>query len=447
MLRTWNVSLIVATFMLALLGTFLVRSGILDSIHAFGASTLGTKFLVFISIALVGSVLLLVWRREDLRSDARVDALLSREVFFLLNNLVLILICVVIFWGTFFPLISEALTGTEESVGPPFFNGIIAPIALVLVALSAIGPLLTWRRNTWKTLRRAFLVPLAVAGVTLVALLAFTSAGEGGAAIVMFTLAAFVGAVVAQEFFRGARARRTMTGESPPIALSRLVGRNRRRYGGYIVHVGIAVLFLGVAGSSSFNEQQDVRLEPGQTVTIKDYEVTYREPTVAIEDDRSGTGAPLSFGAVLDVRKDDEHFVMRPARNYYPSQDSAMGPVGRFFGGEATSEVDLRWGLRQDLWLAVQPDLRKLKGPIRRGNDLPERFAGEAIVAVARHYLDNPPPAAFRAIVSPLVVWIWLGGGIVMAGALLALWPTPEARRRRVTSLYAARLGRELSRA
>ena len=163
MLRIWNVSLIVATFMLALLGTFLVRSGILDSIHAFGASTLGKPFLVFIAFALLASVALVVSRRNDLRSDAQVDALLSREVFFLLNNLALILICVVIFWGTFFPLISEALTGTEESVGPPFFNGIIAPIALVLVALSALGPLLTWRRNTWKTLRRAFLFPL-VAG-------------------------------------------------------------------------------------------------------------------------------------------------------------------------------------------------------------------------------------------------------------------------------------------
>ena len=447
MLRTWNVSLIIVTFMLALLGTFLVRSGILDSIHAFGESTLGTKFLVFISVSLVASVLLVVWRREDLRSDARIDALLSREVFFLLNNLVLLLICVVIFWGTFFPLISEAITGTEESVGPPFFNGIIAPIALVLVALSAIGPLLTWRRNTFASLRRAFLVPLGVAALAFVLLLAFTSAGDSVTALVMFALAAFVLGVVAQEFFRGARARRTMTGESPPVALSRLVGRNRRRYGGYIVHVGIAVLFLGVAGSSSFNEQKDVRLEPGETVRIKDYEVTYREPTVAIEDDRSGTGAPLSFGAVLDVRKDDEQFVMRPARNYYPSQSDSMGPVGRFFGGEATSEVDLRWGLSQDLWLAVQPDLRKLKGPIRRGNDLPERFAGQAIVAIARLYADDPPPAAFRAIVSPLVVWIWLGGGFVMAGALLALWPSPEAKRRRVTSLYAARLGRDLSRA
>ena len=447
MLRIWNVALIVATFMLALLGTFLVRSGILDSIHAFGESTLGKPFLAFIALALVASVALVVSRRDDLRSEARIDALVSREVFFLLNNLVLILICVVIFWGTFFPLISEAITGTEESVGPPFFNRITTPLALALVALAAIGPLLTWRRNTLSTLRRALAIPLAVALVAFVALLTLTDAGEGGLAIVMFTLAAFVASVVAQEYFRGMRARRTMTGEPPPVALSRLVGRNRHRYGGYIVHVGIAVLLLGVAGSSSFNEQKDVRLDPGETVKIKDFEVTYREPTVAIEDDRSGTGAPLSFGAILDVRRGDERFTMHPARNYYPSQNGAMGPVGRYFGGEATSEVDLRWGLDRDLWLAVQPNLRELKAPIRRANRLPEQFHGEAIVAVARHYAEDPPPAAFRAIVSPLVAWIWLGGGIVMAGALIALWPSPEARRRRVTSLYAARLGRELSRA
>jgi cytochrome c-type biogenesis protein CcmF len=452
MLRVWNVSLIIATFMLALLGTFLVRSGILDSIHAFGASTLGTKFLVFISVALVGSVLLVVSRRDDLRSEARIDALLSREVFFLLNNLVLILICVVVFWGTFFPLISEALTGTEESVGPPFFNGIIAPIALVLVALSAIGPLLTWRRNTWRALRRGFLAPAAVAFATAIVLVTSTSAADSAGALAMFSLAAFVAAVVAQEFLRGMRARRTMTGEPPPVALSRLVGRNRRRYGGYIVHVGIAVLLLGVAGSSSFNEQKDVRLEPGESLKIKDFEVTYREPTVAIGDDRSGTGAPLAFGAVLDVKDGDgKEFTMRPARNYYPGQDVGMGPIGRFFAGESTSEVDLRWGLDRDLWLAVQPNLRALKGPIREANrrfeDSPGDIQALVIGAIARRYAQDPPPAAFRAIVSPLVVWIWLGGGIVMAGALLALWPSPEARRRRVTSLYAARLGRELSRA
>jgi cytochrome c-type biogenesis protein CcmF len=452
MLRIWNVCLIVATFMLALLGTFLVRSGILDSIHAFGESTLGKPFLAFISVVLLASVALVVSRRDDLRSDARIDALLSREVFFLLNNLVLVLICVVIFWGTFFPLISEAVTGTEESVGPPFFNGLITPIALVLVALSAIGPLLTWRRNSWRLLRRAFLFPLAVALVTCTFLWAFTAAGEGGAALVMFSLTALVLAVVAQEFWRGARARRTMTGEAPPVALSRLVGRNRRRYGGYIVHVGIAVLFLGIAGSSSFNEQKDVKLSPGESVKIKDYEVTYRGPTSTTFNDRSGTKAHVTLGAVLDVRDGDEHFVLRPARNFYATRGGDVGPFSRFFEGEATSEVDVRWGLDRDLWLAVQPDIRKLQSAIREAD---ARFATlsdpalhrTVIDAIAERYLADPPPASFRAIVSPLVVWIWLGGAIVMAGALLALWPSPEARRRRVTSLYAARLGRDLSRA
>ena len=452
MLRIWNVSLIIATFMLALLGTFLVRSGILDSIHAFGASTLGKPFLAFIAVVLLGSVTLVTIRRNDLRSDARIDSLMSREVFFLLNNLVLVLIAVVIFWGTFFPLISEAITGTEESVGPPFFNDIVAPLALALVALSAIGPLLTWRRNTWSSLRRLFVIPVAVTVVTAVLLATLTSAADSTGALIMFSLAAFVVSVVSQELWRGARARRSMTGEALPTALSRLVGRNRRRYGGYIVHVGIAALFVGVAGSSSFNEQKDVKLSPGETVKIKDYEVTYREPTSTTFDDRSNTRAHVTLGAVMDVRDGDKHYVLQPARNFYAARSGEVGPFSRFFEGEATSEVDVRWGLDRDLWLAVQPDTRKLRAAIadadRRFADSDDPAVHRAVIdAIAQNYLKDPPPAAFRAIVSPLVLWIWLGGAIVMAGALLALWPSPEARRRRVTSTYAARLGRELSRA
>src|SRR6059058_2225344 len=174
MLKVWNASLIAATFVLSLLGTFLVRSGVLDSIHAFGASTLGTPFLIFIGIVAAGSVLLIVSRAPDLRSEARLDSLLSREAFFLLNNLVLVALCLVIFWGTFFPLISEAITGSKESVGPPFFNRATVPLALVLVALAGIGPLLTWRRVTAATLKRMLAVPLGVAGTTLILLLAFT---------------------------------------------------------------------------------------------------------------------------------------------------------------------------------------------------------------------------------------------------------------------------------
>jgi cytochrome c-type biogenesis protein CcmF len=451
MLKIWNVSLICGTFVLALLGTFLVRSGILDSIHAFGASTIGVQFLVFISIVAVGSVTLIVSRLPELRSRARLDSLLSREAFFLLNNLVLVGLCLVIFWGTFFPLISEAVTGEEASVGPPWFDRLTTPLALALVLLSGIGPVLTWRRASWAGLWRALLVPLGVAILALALLVLATPAEESPLSLAMFVFVAFVVTAVGREFWRGASARRVMTGEPWPRALLRLAGRNRRRYGGYLVHAGIAVLFLGVAASSAFIEQRDMRLRPGDTFRVDDYTVTYRKATANIGGDRAGTGAPISLGAVLDVRKGGERFTLRPSRNFYPTQDMSKGAIGRFFEGEATSEVDVRWGLRRDLWLAVRPDLASLERPIRDAN---ARFADasgdvQALVigALADRYRRDPPPAAFRSIVSPLVAWIWIGGGIALLGALIAAWPSPEARLRRVTSAYAARLGRELSRA
>jgi cytochrome c-type biogenesis protein CcmF len=451
MLKVWNVSLICATFALALLGTFLVRSGILESIHAFGASTIGVQFLVFISLVVALSAGLIVLRLPDLRSRARLDSLLSREAFFLLNNLVLVGLCLVILWGTFFPLISEALTGKEASVGPPWFNRLTTPLALALVLLAGIGPVLTWRRVTAQSLLRVLRAPVLATAAAVAALLAFTDAGQSAPSLVMFSFVAFVLAVVAQEFWRGASARRVMTGESWPRALARLTGRNRRRYGGYLAHAGIAVLFLGVAASSAFLEQRDVRLSPGDTIRVGDYRVTYREATAKLGGDDAGTGAPISLGAVLDVRKGDDRFTLRPSRNYYSSNDPSLGAISRFFEGEATSEVDVRWGLRRDMWLAVRPDLASLEGPIReadrRFSDSPGDVQALVIAALAERYQNRPPPAAFRAIVSPLVAWIWIGGAIAVLGALVAAWPSPEARLRRVRSLYAARVGRELSRA
>src|SRR3954451_17054769 len=316
MLKVWNASLVCETFVLALLGTFLVRSGILDSIHAFGASTIGTQFLVFIGIVLVGSVVLILSRLPDLHSEARLDSLLSREAFFLLNNLVLVALCLVIFWGTFFPLISEAVTGQKESVGPPWFNSLTTPLALVLVLLAGVGPMLAWRRVSVSSLGRAFAVPVAVALVTFLVLLLATPAGDSPSSLAMFTLVAFVLAVVTREFIKGAAARRVMTGESWPRALLRLAGRNRRRYGGYLVHAGIAVLFLGVAASSAFLSQRDVRLSPGQSFKTGAYTVTYKKPTAVVGVDRAGTGAPISLGAVMEERKCDKRFKMLPSRNY-----------------------------------------------------------------------------------------------------------------------------------
>ena len=451
MLKVWNVSLICATFVLALLGTFLVRSGILESIHAFGASTIGVQMLVFIACVIGLSAGLILARLPDLRSEARLDSLLSREAFFLLNNLVLVGLCLVVLWGTFFPLISEALTGTEATVGPPWFNRIVTPLALVLVLLTGIGPVLAWRRVTPGRLLRILVVPTAVALLTLAALLTLTEAATSVTSLVMFSFVAFVLAVVGQEFVRGASARRVMTRESWPRALVRLTGRNRRRYGGYLVHAGIAVLFLGVAASSAFIEQRDVRLSPGESVRVGDYEVTYREPTARLGGDGGGTGAPISFGAVMDVRRGDQSFTLHPSRNYYSTADPSKGAISRFFEGEATSEVDVRWGLRRDFWLAVRPDLISLEEPIARADrqfsDSPGQVQAFVIRTLADLYREDPPPAAFRAIVSPLVAWIWIGGAIAVLGALVAAWPSPEARLRRVRSLYAARVGRELTRA
>ena len=450
MLKVWNVSLICATFVLALLGTFLVRSGILDSIHAFGASTIGVQFLVFICLVVSLSVGLILWRLPDLRSEAKLDSLLSREAFFLLNNLVLVGLCLVILWGTFFPLISEALTGTEETVGPPWFDRLTTPLAIVLVLLTGIGPVLAWRRVTPSALKRILLVPVLFTALVLVALLAFTNAADSTASLVMFCFVAFVLAVIGQEFWRGTAARRVMTGEAWPRALARLMGRNRRRYGGYLVHVGIAVLFLGVAASSAFIDRQDVRLSPGESFEMDGYTVTYREATAKLGGDSSGTGAPISFGAVMDVKKGDESYTLRPARNFYSSGDPSLGTISRFFEGEATSEVDVRWGLRQDFWLAVRPDIASLEGPIREADakfsDAPGDVQALIIAALSERYRNDPPPAAFRAISSPLVAWIWIGGAIAVLGALIAVWPVPEARLRRVRALYSARLGRELAR-
>jgi cytochrome c-type biogenesis protein CcmF len=402
MLKVWNVTLICATFTLALLGTFLVRSGILDSIHAFGASTIGVQFLVFIGLVIAVSAALIVLRLPMLRSEARLDSLLSREAFFLLNNLVLVGLCLVILWGTFFPLISEAITGTEASVGPPWFNRLVTPLALVLVLLTGIGPVLAWRRVTPASLRRVLWVPVLAVAMTAALLLALTDAADSGTSLAMFCLVAFVLAVVGQELWRGTAARRTMTGERVPRALARLVGRNRRRYGGYLVHAGIAVLFLGVAASSAFIQQRDVRISPGESFEVNGYQVTYREATAKLGGDNAGTGAPISFGAVLDVRKDGERFTMRPLRNYYASADPSLGTISRFFEGEATSEVDVRWGLTRDFWLAVRPDIGSLEAPIREADakfgDTPGDVQALIVASLAERYRSDPPPAAFRAI-------------------------------------------------
>ncbi len=456
MLKVWNISLVLATGTLAIMGTFLVRSGILNSIHAFGGQTLGVPFVALIATLIAGSIYLVVSRRDMLRSEHRLDSLLSRESMFLANNLVLVALCFVIFWGTYFPLISEALSGREASVGPPWFDRYTVPLALILVLLSGIGPVIAWRRATLANARRNFLVPVACALVTLLALLFLISPptlAEKPLAVTMFSCAAFVLGSIGQEFFRGVRARRAMAGEAAPIALLALVRRNRRRYGGYIVHLGIAVLFVGVAASSSFQHASELGLSPGQSTRVGSYSVRYVRPTATFtpRHDAAHTGSTLSLGAVLDVTRHGRHVAtLNPSEGFYASDEASQGSVGSLIGGQPVSHVAMDAGVTRDVWTAIEPDIEApaLQRIIKIGNrTLPAADGIVAIEYLARAYLRHPPQAQFHFIVSPLVMWIWIGGLIVFTGALIAIWPAPSVVRRRVAARSRARAVRGLARA
>jgi cytochrome c-type biogenesis protein CcmF len=452
MLKVWNVSLVLATGTLAIMGTFLVRSGVLNSIHAFGGATLGVPFVLLIAVLIAGSIYLVVSRREMLRSEHRLDSLLSRESIFLANNVVLVALCFVIFWGTYFPLISEALTGNEASVGPPWFDRYTVPLALMLVLLSGIGPVIAWRRATLANARRNFLAPVLSALVALIVLL-----GAGIAhkpfAIAMFCCAAFVLGSISQEFFRGVRARRAMAGEAAPVALLALVRRNRRRYGGYIVHLGIAVLFVGVAASSSFQHATEQGLAPGKSARVGAYTIRYVRPTATVtpKNDTAHTGSTLNLGAVLDVSKDGHHVdTLRPSEGFYDSGEPSQGTVGHLIGGQAVSHISMSAGLTRDVWTAIAPNISTpaLQRIVTVGNKtLPADESLVAIAYLARAYLKNPPPAQFHFIVSPMVMWIWIGGLIVFGGGLIAIWPAPSAVRRRVMMRSRARASHGLARA
>ncbi len=430
-LKVWNASLVLATGILAVLGTFLVRSGVLASIHAFGASTLGLPFLGFIAVLIAGSIALVSTRLDALRPEARRIPILSRETAFLVNNLVLVALCFVIFWGTFFPLISEAVTGTKSSVGPPWFDRYVTPLALVLVALAGIGPALAWGRFTPSRLPRTFAAPLAATAVVLLTLVAAGGVARRPLALAMFCAAAFTVAALAQELWRGALARRGVTGEPLPRAAAALVGRNRRRYGGYAVHLGIVVLFVGVAASTSFQAVRDVRMRPGQTAKVGGYDVRYVSATSSLTPEK------VTLGTVLEVSRDGRHVAtLTPSRGYYPSLDEqTFGRLGRFFNGESTSELGLRAGLTRDIWTAAQPDLSAIQPMLedadRRFPDADAQLEGFIVAAAAQRWTQRAPLAQFRLMVSPLVAWIWLGGVIVVGGAMVALWPVPHRARRR----------------
>jgi cytochrome c-type biogenesis protein CcmF len=463
MLKVWNSCLIVGSFSLALLGTFLVRSGVLQSIHAFGDNTVGPYVLGLIAVVMIGSTALIVSRLDDLRSPKRIDSLVSREAIFLVNNLLLVALTALIFWGTFFPLISELFTGDKASLAAPWFDRYSTPLAIGLVLFTGIGPLLAWRRVSWASARRVFRLPLAVAALTLLVLVVLSDAPEEPWALALFVFSAFALSGLLQEFWTAAAARRSLAGGSFATALVGVVSRNRRRYGGYVVHIGIAVLLIGVAASSSFQTNRDVSLRPGESAVVDGRKITYLRPTVAVSDDA------FTFGSVLAVEEDGERTAtLRPSRRYFrPTGMEGPGTIGSFFAGEATSEVGQRAGLTEDLWTAEQPDVGAVQRRARaadegfracvrgapgtppqcaalaammlRARDDPStRPAALAQIAslqsatadrIARSYLGDDSTATFRVIVNPLVTWMWIGGLIALAGALVAIWPSRGRRR------------------
>ena len=345
-----------------------------------------------------------------------------------------------------------AVTGTKAAVGPPWFNRYTVPLALVLVLLSGIGPVIAWRRATLANARRNFLWPTAGALVTLAALLAFGVTGSV-TALIMFVFATFVVGVLGQELWRGVGARRAMTSEGPARAVVSLVRRNRRRYGGYTVHLGMAVLFVGVAASSAFQHARDVRLAPGQTASVGGYQVKYVKPTARVVD-RDGGVERIALGAQLEVRKHGDLVGrLHTERGYYPSAApfASGGLVRGLFEGEATSEVGMKAGPLRDVWTVIQPDPEYLNKVIdsvaARTADKPVAQQERAVSGLIGVYERGVFPAQFRLLVSPLVAWIWLGGLIVFAGGLIALWPAPDAARGRVRAGYAARVAQDLDRA
>jgi cytochrome c-type biogenesis protein CcmF len=462
MLKVWNATLVVGTFSMALLGTFLVRSGVLQSIHAFGDNTVGPYILALIGVVVIGSTVLIVSRLDDLRSPKRIDSLVSREAVFLVNNLLLVGMTAVIFWGTFFPLISELFTGNKASLAAPWFDRYTTPLAILLVLFTGIGPLLAWRRVSWASAKKVFRVPVAVAAVATLALALFTDAAGKPWALALFAFAAFALTGLAQEFWTGAAARRRLTGEPAGAALVGLVTRNRRRYGGYIVHAGVAVLLIGIAASSSFQTNRDVDLRPGQSAEVDGRTITYVKPTFAFDEEK------FTFGSLLRVEEGGKVTgYLRPSQRFFRPTGQESGTIGSFFAGEATSEVGLEAGLKEDLWIAERPNITAVQRRVRAAdkgfracvNGAPgtppqckalgammqaaaanpqlraqafERISALQSLAaqrVAKSYLGDTAPATFKVIVNPLVTWMWIGGIIAAAGALIALWPVRSRRR------------------
>jgi cytochrome c-type biogenesis protein CcmF len=379
-LKQWNMLLIILTYSLVIFGTFLTRSGVLSSVHAFAQSAIGPMFFIFIGVTLIISVSLLIYRWGDLRAEVEMKSLLSREALFLLNNLLFFGILIVCFWGVIFPLISEILTGQKITVGPPFFQRATGPLWGALMALMGIAPLSAWGFSSLKTIGRAVWKPSIM--TFLVTLILYVLNVRNWVALLGFTLVAFVILITLYEYWRGVHARQKAKGENGIIALSRLTARNRRRYGGYIIHIAMVVMAIGILGIEVFQTQTQQTLSIGQEVQISGYSLRYDSlAQFPYMDGRQITRA------VLSIFKD-----------------------GKWLG-----EIHPRYDLYPDGQPMTIPGIRST-------------LADDLYVVLVNWENISVEQTPFKIYHNPLISWLWVGSGLFVLGYLVAAWPEkPEA--------------------
>ena len=383
MLKVWNMLLVLLAFSLSLFGTFLTRSGVLNSIHSFTEGSIGPWFLGFICFVVAASLALLFYRLPLLRSKTKLESLVSREATFLYNNLLLVALCLTILWGVTFPILSEAVKGEPVTVGRPYYDFFLRSFGLPLLLLMGIGPLIAWRRASLSSLKRVFLWPTGFALAVGIGLI-FAGAGSSTPGLIAYTFSAFVAATIVVEFARGTAARRSLSDEPVPQAFVSLIGRNRRRYGGYVVHAAIVMLAIGIAGSSAYDTSRSARLAPGESLKVRDYTLTYRGLT------SSRSSNAIETRATIDVSRGGRQIaVMHPGKNDYPIEQ------------QISNEVSIRsdWLTGEDLFLIT------------------EQVNGNGTID-------------FKAIINPLVNMIWLAGLVFLLGSVITLWPDAREERR-----------------
>lgn len=380
MMKKWNMVLIILTYSLALFGTFITRTGVISSVHAFAKSALGPAFFAFIGLTFIGSVTILYLRWDTLRSEHTLESFISRESAFVLQNMLFLAITFAVFWGTIFPLISELVTDTKITVGPPYFQRVTGPLFFVLVILMGIAPLFAWRKQAVRTLGRAiwipFLASLGIAGIWGYAHRMHPASIPG------LWMAVFVLSGIVAEFWKGVQARRTGHSENPLIALFNLIGRNHRRYGGYIIHVGVVLIALGFIGDSNFKMETQGTVSAGESLTIGDYRLKFEELR----------GYPGSDGreiveAVTSLSQDGEAIrALNPRRDYFTVQQQPVTVPGVY------------------------------------------STAGKDVYVLLVGWDDTGQSATFKIYINSLINWVWIGGLMMIVGTIIAAWNNPYQR-------------------